>query len=203
MSCKIARNVLAAAVLTASFGAAHAIPTTLTEPLTLNSIEADVDTGDASFAYDLNSYGYDPLLHSLESALLSLVFAVSGRNANQIANANASIVTVSLPGQDDFSRSVASFNAGTELVPITFEALNLVDGILDFSLTRSPNPGGVLLTSATLTVSVLPLAPNDSGGVTGGGGIDLIPLSAVPEPGTLALLGISLLGGTLVRRRIA
>ena len=78
MSCKIARNVLAVAVLTASFGAAHAIPTTLTEPLTLNSIEADVDTGDASFAYDLNSYGYDPLLHSLESALLSLVFAVSG-----------------------------------------------------------------------------------------------------------------------------
>lgn len=206
MTYKIMHRVLGGAILAGFVGMAQANPTTLINPITLNPINTEVDSGVASFSYDLLSYGYDPLLHSLDSALLSLVFTVSGNNTNQINKANASIVTISLPGQIDFSSSVASFNSSTpELVPISSDALNYADGIIYFSLTRTPNPGEVFLTSATLTVDASLFPTDELGGTDdpGVGGSDPSAVNAVPEPGTLALLGIALLGGVLVRRRTA
>jgi len=205
MTFKTMRKLLGGAILAGFVGVAQAIPTTLTNPITLNGLDTVINSGDASLSYDLNSYGYDPLLHSLDSALLSLVFTVSGNNKNQIANANASIVTISLPGQLDFSGSVSAFNSASELVPISFDALNYAGGILDFSLTRAPNPGGVMLTSATLTVDVSLLPTIDTSGSNDPVVVDvgIAAINAVPEPSSVALLGISLLCGVLVQRRRA
>jgi len=188
---KTTPNLIAAALLAGFVGAVQAVPATLTDPITLSQ-NLLVDSTAQSFTYDLADYGFDATLHSLDSAVLSLVFKVSGNNANQINRANASIVTIGLPGQTSLSASVASFNSLSSLFQIGADALNFESGILNFTLARSPAAGGVTLTETTLTVAASPL---DNGSDNG------ISLQSVPEPGTLALLGLGLLGVTLFRRR--
>jgi hypothetical protein len=192
---KMMTNLLAATFLAGFVGAVHAVPVALTDPITLSQ-SVVVHSTAQSFTYDLTDFGFDFTLHSLDSAVLSLVFAVSGQNANQISNANASIVTIGLPGQDPFSASVSSFNSMSSLFQISAEALDFESGILNFTLSRSPAVGSVVLTETTLTVAAgVAAAPLDDGvGVT---------LLSVPEPGTLALLGLGMLGAIQIRRRAA
>ena len=139
---KTTPNLIAAALLAGFVGAVQAVPATLTDPITLSQ-NLLVDSTAQSFTYDLADYGFDATLHSLDSAVLSLSFEVSGNNANQINRANTSIVTIGLPGETSLSASVASFNSLSSLFQIGADALNFESGILNFTLARSPAAGGV------------------------------------------------------------
>lgn len=200
---KTSRKILVGTILVGLAGFAHAIPTTLTDPIVLYP-SAPIGGTSVQLSYNLTAYGYDSTLHSLDSAFLSLVFTVSGQNQNQINNANASQITVSLAGQTSFTSTVGSFGtASPPVIEITSAALNFAEGLLNFSLTRGPNPGTVTLSQATLSVNAslrqAQEQPPETGAPAnpGAGG----PVNQIPEPGTLALLSLGLLGGVLIRRR--
>jgi hypothetical protein len=84
----------------------------------------------------------------------------------------------------------------TDTIPLNAAAIAdlQADGLL--TITMKATSGGLSFADATLTAQVTPASSGGSGGGGGGNGI-----AAVPEPMTLALLGVSAFGLAITRRR--
>lgn len=185
---KTTRKVLAGAILASFLGAAHAVPLEFSQTITSFDGSLANASSTLSYTHDLTllEVPYSFALHDFLSGSLQLTFTTSGNSASE-----SDTISVFLDGPDATFSGTASFLSG--------EALNITSyfdaefGTLGVSMSRGANQGNISLTQSVLTVFAdlrdTVVDPGDDNGV--------------PEPGTLALLGLGLLGGVLVRRRKA
>lgn len=181
------RSILAAAVLAAFSAASQAAPVSLSDTIG----GGNITSAGTTFTHTLSLPGADPTSYTLDAALLSLNFSVSNNAAAQ-----NDTISLFLGGAEQASGIASTFGV-TDLDVSSF--YDIATGVLSFELFRGVATGGgnIQLTSSTLSLSATPFGNGDTGGT-------LPPEQhQVPEPGTLALLGLGLLGVTLTRRRAA
>jgi len=194
---KAIRSILAGALLATVAMAAHAAPLSLTQAPGGNNLSSTGSTFTHMLAPSATTDG---------QVLLSLGFKVSSNAAAQ-----NDTISLFLDGNLQASGRAATF-AVTALDVSQF--YDFTTGTLTFQLFRGVSVGGgnIQLSRSELAVSLLGnLAGTDSQSEQEYGdaveiaersaALQMSPLLLVPEPGTLALLGIGVLGMTMLRRR--
>lgn len=177
-------KIAAVSALVFSLGSASAIPVTNTYNPADFLMSADGPVSGATYTHSiLNGFGvggfYDPLLDTITSAILSVSVTDTGGNEiyNYALDTNSFIDFNGVPrSRDDV------FNFGPGLV---LSALAL-DGMLDVVLTVTS--GSFTFVSSTLEAEV----------IKGG---QQVSVNAIPEPGSIALVGLGLLGLAALRRK--
>ena len=176
------RNVLAAALFACLTSAAQAAPI---EGGFTPASSVTLTTGATPYAFSLSllGSGFDPLTNTLTGASLS--FSISGAGGHNLL-ITADTLTL-------FSAQLNSLGLIT-LSGASLAALQ-ADGVLNLTIAKTSGPTANSFTFTGASLSAETQAAQQDPGTPGGA------VSQVPEPGTLALLGLGLLGGVLARRR--
>lgn len=187
---KTLQKMLAGAALIGFTGLAQALPVTMTDTRLFNQVLNASQPFTFSHANPFDTTEFD-----FVSATLTLTLSGQGSNA----------YSVSFGWGEPLS--FASATAIAPGVALTLSAPDLAaawDDLFTFKVTVVGTTGNPRITQSLLTVTAQSVFQEvlEVGDGTTTGPLD-VNIAAVPEPGTLALLGLGLLGGVLVRRRNA
>lgn len=188
---KIIPKMLAAAALIGFTGLAQAVPVTLTDA---KSFGQQGISASQPFTFS-HANPFDTTEFDFVSATLTLTLTGHGSNAYFVALGSGD--PISFAAATPITNGVALSLSATDFAAAW-------DDLYTFKLSVVGTTGNPKITQSLLTVTAQSVFQEvlEVGDGTTTGPLD-VNIAAVPEPGTLALLGLGLLGGVLVRRRNA
>lgn len=177
-------KIAAVSALVFSLGSANAIPVTNTYNPADFLMSAGGPVSGATYTHSiLNGFGvggfYDPLLDTITSAILSVSLTDAGGSESYTYTLD-SILSGSFVNVPRSRTDVFTIEPGLVLSAIA------LDGMLDVVLTVTS--GSFTFVSSTLEAEV----------IKGG---QQVSVNAIPEPGSIALVGLGLLGLAVLRRK--